>query len=106
QTGFQGLQANQSLPQPTASTLNLPVAGAFAGSDLFLLDTGNQRLLALPQTGGSFGAANRLLGQLDFQYNSLNLIEGREAGFTENFGSCTVNGALPFFVGGSAVIDT
>ena len=92
---------------PLASTLNGPVAGAFAGTDLYVVDAGNQRLLVFPQqSGGTFTAANRLLGQLDFPYNSLNLIEGREFGFTDNFGSCTVNGAFPFALGGDVVIDT
>jgi uncharacterized protein (TIGR03437 family) len=53
-----------------------------------------------------FTAANRLLGQLDFPYNSLNLIEGREVGFTDNFGSCAVDGAFPFSAGGDVVIDS
>ncbi len=107
QTGFQGFQVNQSLPQPTASTLSGPVAAVFAGAQLYVLDAGNERLLAFPQqSGGTFMAAQRLLGQLDFQYNSLNLIEGREVGFTNNFGSCTVNGAFPFAVGGAVVIDS
>jgi uncharacterized protein (TIGR03437 family) len=107
QTNFQGFQSNQSLPQPTASTLSGPVAGAVVGADLYVLDAGNQRLLVFPQqSGGMFMAANRLLGQLDFPYNSLNLIEGREVGFTDNFGSCAVNGAFPFSVGGDVVIDT
>ncbi len=34
-----------------------------------------------------------------FEYNSLNLIDGREVGFSGNTGSCSVNGALPFFLG-------
>jgi uncharacterized protein (TIGR03437 family) len=107
QTNFQGFQSNQSLPQPTASTLSGPVAGAAAGSDVYVLDAGNQRLLVFPQqSGGMFTAANRLLGQLDFPYNSLNLIEGREVGFTDNFGSCAVNGAFPFAAGGDVVIDS
>jgi uncharacterized protein (TIGR03437 family) len=107
QTSFQGFQANQSLPQPTASTLNGPVGAAFASGSLYVVDAGNQRVLAFPQqSGGTFTSATRLLGQLDFPYNSLNLIEGREVGFTNNFGSCTVNGAFPFANGGDVVIDT
>ena len=107
QTGFQGFQVNQSLAQPTAATLSGPVAGAFAAAELYVLDAGNQRLLAFPQQSrGTFTAAHRLLGQMDFQYNSLNLIEGREVGFTNNFGSCSVNGAFPFAVGGDVVIDS
>ncbi len=107
QTSLQGFAANQSLPQPTASTLNGPVAATFAGGSLYVVDAGNQRVLAFPQqSGGTFTAANRLLGQLDFPYNSLNLIDGREVGFTNNFGSCIVNGAFPFANGGDVAVDT
>ncbi len=105
QAGFQLAQPNQGLAQPSASTLSGPVSAVFDGVDLLVADTGNNRVLAFPQSSGTFTTANRVLGQLDFQYNSLNLIEGRELGFSGNTGSCTVNGALPFFVGGSAVID-
>ena len=106
QTSFQGFQSNESLTQPTASTLSAPVAAVFASGNLFVADSGNQRVLAFPQqSGGAFTAANRLLGQLDFPYNSLNLIEGREVGFTQNFGSCAVNGVFPFAAGGDVVID-
>ncbi len=94
QTSFQASAANQSLPQPSASTLASPVAGAFVQGELYVVDSGNQRLLVFPQPSGDT-AANRLLGQLDFQYNSLNLIEGRELGFTNNFGSCAVMARSP-----------
>jgi uncharacterized protein (TIGR03437 family) len=105
QTSFTGFQANQALTEPTASTLNNPVAAIFS-TDLYVVDAGNARVLSLPeQSGGTFGPANRLLGQLDFQYNSVNLIEGREVGFTANFGSCVVNGAFPFVTGGAVAID-
>lgn len=115
QTSFQAYLSNRTFTQPTAFTLagpqpnpnvSGPVAATFAGTDLFVLDAGNQRLLVFPQqSDGSFNTANRLLGQLDFQYNSVNLIEGREVGFTSNFGSCVINGLLPFSAGGSVVID-
>jgi uncharacterized protein (TIGR03437 family) len=106
QTGFQEFQSNQGVPQPSATTLSGPVAAVFAGTDLYVLDTGNQRLLVFPQqSGGTFVAAGRLLGQLDFEYNSVNLIEGREVGFTNNFGSCTVDGSFPFAIGGDVIID-
>jgi len=121
QTSFQGFNSNQNLPRPTASTLagkfptftafeaSGPVGGAFAGTDLFALDTGNNRVLVFPQQSGTFTSpANRLLGQLDFQYNSVNLIEGREVGFTGNNGSCVVStntGNVAFLTGGFALID-
>lgn len=106
QSDFRASQSNRGLPQSSASTLSTPAAAAFAGGDLFVVDSGNHRVLAFPeQPGGSFAAANRLLGQLDFQYNSLNLIEGREFGFTANFGSCIVNNGFPFAAGGDVAID-
>ncbi len=116
QQNFLGYFSNQSLTQPSAYTFagplpNLliggPVGATFAGTDLFVVDSGNHRLLVFPQqSGGNFGAATRLLGQMDFQYNAVNLIEGREVGFATNVVSCVVGGNLPFTSGGSAVIDT
>jgi uncharacterized protein (TIGR03437 family) len=115
QRNFQTSQSNQGIPQPSDMTLagpqpnpNVggPVAGVFAGTDLFVVDSGNNRVMVFPQSAGQFTSANRLLGQLDFQYNAPNLIEGREVGFSGNITSCIVNGALPFSTGGSAVIDT
>jgi uncharacterized protein (TIGR03437 family) len=105
QADFQSAQSNQGRAQPNASTFAGPVSAVFDGVDLLVADSGNNRVLALPQFKGSFAAATRVLGQLDFQYNSLNLIDGREVGFSGNTGSCSGNGALPFFLGGSAVID-
>jgi len=105
QTSFTNSQVNQGLAQPSASTLSVPVAAIFS-SNLYIVDSGNERVLSFPQqSGGTFTAANRVLGQLDFPYNSVNLIEGREFGFTGNFGSCTVNGAFPFALGGGVAID-
>jgi len=114
QTGFQFALSNQGLAQPSASTFagplpnpftGGPVAAVFDGVDLLVVDSGNNRVLAFPQLNGSFSSATRVLGQLDFEHNSLNLIDGREVGFSGNTGSCSFNGALPFFLGGSAVID-
>jgi uncharacterized protein (TIGR03437 family) len=114
QTNFQSVQSNQGFAQPNASTFagpqpdpftGGPVGAVFDGADLLVADSGNNRVLAFPQSNGSFTTATRVLGQFNFQYNSLNLIDGRELGFSGNLGSCSVNGALSFFVGGSAVID-
>ena len=91
QPNFTSGQSNRNQAKPDATTLSQPITAVFAGTDLFVADSGNNRILVFPQqTNGTFGTANRLLGQLDFQYNSPNLIEGREFGFT---------------TGGAAVID-
>ena len=82
QPDFVSGQANRGQPKPDATTLNQPSSGVFAGTDLFVADAGNNRVLVFPQqTGGGFATANRLLGQTGFAYNSPNLIEGREFGF-------------------------
>ncbi len=108
QSSFQVFTSNRGLNQPTASSLagpqpnsavSGPVSGVFLGTDMYAVDTGNNRVLVFPQQGGQYLSATRLLGQQDFQYNSLNLIEGREFGFSLPV-SCNI--AL---VGGSAVID-
>jgi uncharacterized protein (TIGR03437 family) len=115
QADFQSSRSNSGLarsgvatlagPQPNPNVAG-PAAAVFHGTDLFVVDSGNHRVLAFPQgSGGLFGSANRLLGQLDFQFNAPNLIEGREAGFNGNAGSCAFNGSPAFFSGGSAVID-
>jgi uncharacterized protein (TIGR03437 family) len=90
QPNFTSGQSNRGQASPSSTTLSLPVTGVFAGTDLFVVDAGNNRVVVFPQQSGSFGAANRLLAQLDFQYNAPNLIEGREFGFV---------------TGGAAVID-
>jgi DNA-binding beta-propeller fold protein YncE len=106
QPNFQSGSSNAGLPQPGASTLAGAVSAVFDGTDLLVVDSGNNRVLAFPRQGnGSFIAASRVLGQLDFQYTALNLIDGRELGLNGNVGSCGVNGALPFFLGGSVAID-
>jgi hypothetical protein len=83
------------------------VSAAFDGKgNLYVVDSGNNRVLGFPQQPpGVFVAATRLLGQPGFQYNSLNWIDGREVGFSANIGGCSVNGSLPFVSGGDAVID-
>ena len=91
QPNFTSGQSNRGQPSPSATALSQPVSGVFAGTDLFVVDAGNNRVMVFPQqSGGSFVTASRLLGQLDFQYNAPNLIEGREFGFVS---------------GGAAVID-
>jgi len=116
QIDFESAQSNQGLAQPNATTfagpqpnpfVGGPVSAAFDGTgNLYVVDSGNNRVLAFPeQQTGTFTIATRLLGQSDFPYNSLNRIDGREVGFSGNTGSCSVNGSLPFALGGSTVID-
>ncbi len=78
-------KVNKAQPLADATTLSLPLAGAFLGSELWVVDSNNNRVLAYPpQTGLTYTAATRLVGQLDFIYSAPNLIEGREVFFANS----------------------
>lgn len=77
--------ANNGNPQPSNSTFFAPAGVAYTGTDLYLADAGNNRVLDLPQQGSTFGPATRVLGQDYFNTNSPNLIEGREFQFAGQF---------------------
>ena len=82
QTSMTTGKVNKAQALPDASTLDLPVAGAFLGGELWVVDANNNRVMAYPpQTGFNFTTATRLIGQLDFPYSAPNLIEGREVYF-------------------------
>lgn len=81
---------NGSLTGPTTMVLSSPAGAAYYGTDLFVVDAGNNRVVDLPQQGSTFGSAYRILGQDTFTANSPNLIEGREF----QFASATSSGEL------------
>lgn len=68
-------------PAAGPATLSFASAVAFAGNDLFVADTSNNRMLDLPWLGSTFGSATRVLGQDRFDMRAANLIEGREFDF-------------------------
>lgn len=95
QTAFTNFTANQGGP-PSASTLASPVDMANTPSELFVADSGNNRILVFPNTvTGISAAGGRVIGQLGFAYNAPNLVVGKEFDFAG-----AVNGAS-----GSAILD-
>lgn len=83
---FSSRTSNNSLAEPTASTLWTPTAATFASGELFVADTANHRILVRPQQGTTFGPATRVLGQDQFNLNTVDLIEGREFQFAMPIG--------------------
>jgi len=81
QTDFSSGTANQGFPTSTASTLSQPGAAVFLNSELYIADSGNNRVVVIPQNGASFGPASRVLGQDAMNLNAPNLVEGREFDF-------------------------
>ncbi|MBZ5603794.1 MAG: hypothetical protein LAO79_15955 [Acidobacteriia bacterium] len=92
QNNFQNGKANKGQAEPDASTVNFPIGIAFLGTDLWVADYGNNRVTSFQQQSGKYVLATRLVGQLDWPYNSPNLIEGREVNF--NFGSALAGVAI------------
>ncbi len=103
QADFASSKLNSGNPQPSASTVSSPAGAITNGTDLYIADAGNNRVLDFPIVAGTFTAASRVFGQIDFPYNSVNLIEGRE--FYLFAGNQNISGVNFAFPGGSAVID-
>lgn len=79
---FKG-KINRGQAEPDSTTLSSPLGGALdSGGNLWIVDTNNNRVLSYPtDVNFSIGAANIVVGQLDFPFNAPNLIEGREVWF-------------------------
>ena len=79
---FVNFKPNHGQPEASENTLAGPAAAVMQGSELFVADAGNNRVVVLPAQGPYFGPAARVLGQDGFAFGSANLIEGREFAFT------------------------
>ena len=79
---------------PSANSLSAPSAAAYANDEVYVADTGNNRVLVFDKiaTATALPPAVRVVGQPGFTYNAVNLIEGRE--FAQSSISWTV-GSTP-----------
>ena len=85
QVGFTAAKPNRGQPEAGPQTFNAPSAAVASATELFVVDSGNNRVLVLPLTNlGQNSSATRVLGQNDFPFSAANLIEGREVNFTGN----------------------
>jgi uncharacterized protein (TIGR03437 family) len=82
QADFSSGLANHGNLSPDASTLAQPVGAAFYNGNLYVADSNNNRVLVLPRSGSGFGPATAILGQVQADVNSPNLVEGREVYFS------------------------
>jgi uncharacterized protein (TIGR03437 family) len=108
---FQNIGANGNTiptvltPPANAGVFSSPLAAAFlpSTSELYIVDTGNSRVLVMPSGSGTvpFGNATRVLGQGpgpdSMTMNSPNLIEGREFQFYN--GQALFSGQPPYDAG-------
>jgi uncharacterized protein (TIGR03437 family) len=88
QVGFASGKANRGgQAEPGPQTLSTPSVAVATATELFVVDSGNNRLLVFSLTNlGQNSSATRVLGQDDFAFGSPNLIEGREVNFTGSGG--------------------
>ncbi len=97
QADFAGAKANRGAGDASSSSLNAPVEFATGSSELYVADSGNNRVLVSAiAASGPASSATRVIGQLDFPYFGSNLVVGREFGFS---------GALAA-VSGTAILDS
>lgn len=82
QADFKSNLANRGFGETAGDRLQTPTAVAFAGSELFVADSGNHRVVVFPAAGTGFGGATRVLGQNALNFNAPNLVEGRELDFS------------------------
>ncbi len=88
QFGYNAGLPNRGNAEPYAGSLNQPSFAVASGTELFVSDQGNNRLLVFSQSGlGQNSLAVRLLGQTDYPFRSPNLIEGREMNFVPGNGN-------------------
>ena len=103
QADFISVKANRGLGEATEASLSGPVAGAMLGSEMFVVDSSNHRVLVFPtQSLGS--GASRVLGQDNFNATAPNLIEGKEF-FLYTGLSASQNVTGDFSDGGGVVVD-
>ena len=62
-----------------------PGAVWVGGAEMFVADTQNNRILVMPGRDFAFNAANRVIGQIGFTQNGVNLVEGKEFYFLDGF---------------------
>lgn len=88
QTNFSVGFSNQNQPETAADRLSGPQMAAATDTEVYIVDSGNNRVIVVPYSGNTFSPATRVLGQDQFYLNSPNLVEGREFRFISgSFGS-------------------
>ena len=76
QSDFVLSKPNRGGIESSASSFDEPTAAVVAGNNIYVSDTGNNRVLSFRIS--AFDTAERVLGQDGFVFSSPNLVEGRE----------------------------
>src|SRR5262245_45759166 len=83
QFGYLASKPNRDLPEPRNNSFSFPSFALATASELYVVDSGNNRLVVFSTNGlGQNASAIRVLGQDDFVFGAPNLLEGREFDFS------------------------
>lgn len=104
QADYLSKEPNAGNVQPSASSFSAPVAAAAAGSDVFVADSANNRVLVFANAAQG-ASATVVLGQNGFPYNAVDYVEGKEFSFGPNVFS-TSGGQLTAFWDAGIAVDT
>ena len=85
QQDFNSGEANRGQRLTNAIGFSLPVDAVAVGSNLFVVDANNHRVLMISGGVPFIGAATKVLGQTALDLSSPNLVEGREFFFAGTF---------------------
>jgi len=73
QTNFTASTPNRgSKTDASAISLNFPSGAAYSGTDVWVADSNNNRVVGFPVTGGTFAVADKLYGQTEFTQLGIN----------------------------------
>jgi uncharacterized protein (TIGR03437 family) len=87
QPDFNSGEVNRGLRVPSANGLNQAVDALVIGTNLFVVDANNHRVVMIPGGAPFSSPATKVLGQTALDLNSPNLVEGKEFFFTGVFQS-------------------
>ncbi|MFN7935108.1 MAG: hypothetical protein U0R19_17390 [Bryobacteraceae bacterium] len=78
QADFNSFQANRNQPEPNNLGFDDPTAAVVAQGNVYLVDSGNHRLMVFPLANGTITQASRVIGQSEFFQGAPNNMDGRE----------------------------
>lgn len=104
QPDFNSFRGNRGLSQPSEGSLLQPTGVAAVDNEVYLTDSGNNRLLVLQLNGANLGSATRVQGQLGFSYRGVNLVDARGM-FVANGAVSLPNSGGNVLPGGAVVMD-
>jgi sugar lactone lactonase YvrE len=78
QADFSSFRANRNQAEPNALGFDNPLSAVVAQGNVYLVDSGNHRVMVFPVQNGTITQASRVVGQSEFFQGAPNNMDGRE----------------------------